>query len=139
MARILSIDYGAKRTGIAVTDPLQIIASGLTTVQTPQIWKFLAEYFAKEEVETIVVGYPVKMNNEPSEAMQFVKPFIEKLQKKYPHIPVELVDERFSSKMAMQSMIQGGVKKKKRRDKSLVDMVSAAIILQTFLEEQTAK
>ncbi len=139
MARILAIDYGAKRTGIAVTDPLQIIASGLTTVQTPQIWKFLSQYFANEDVETIVVGYPVKMNNQPSEAMQFVKPFIEKLRKKYPKIPIELVDERFSSKMAMQSMVQGGVKKKKRRDKSLVDMVSAAIILQTFLEEQTAK
>ncbi len=134
MARILSIDYGRKRVGIAVSDPGQIIATRLTTVPTHTIWEFLNTYFEKEKVETVVVGYPRQMNNEASESVRYINPFLKKFQILYPGIKLELVDERFTSKMAFQSMIDGGLKKKQRQDKAMVDAVSATIILQNYLE-----
>jgi putative Holliday junction resolvase len=136
MARLLSIDYGKKRTGIAVSDPLQIIANGLTTVETPRLFEFLEEYLKKEEVSCIVVGLPRQMNNEPSENMKRIEPFVNRLRKLYPHIEVEYFDERFSSRMAMQTMIDGGVKKKDRQNKALVDEISATIILQGYMESK---
>lgn len=136
MARLLSIDYGKKRTGIAVSDPLQIIANGLTTVETPRLFEFLEEYLKKEEVSCIVVGLPRQMNNEPSENMKRIEPFVNRLRKLYPHIEVEYFDERFSSKMALQTMIDGGVKKKDRQNKALVDEISATIILQGYMESK---
>ncbi|NMB05166.1 MAG: Holliday junction resolvase RuvX [Bacteroidales bacterium] len=136
MARLLSIDYGKKRTGIAVSDPLQIIANGLTTVETPRLFEFLKEYLKKEEVSCIVVGLPRQMNNEPSENMKRIEPFVNRLRKLYPHIEVEYFDERFSSRMAMQTMIDGGVKKKDRQNKALVDEISATIILQGYMESK---
>ncbi len=136
MARILSIDYGKKRSGLAVSDPLQIIANGLTTVETPRLLDFLADYLREEEVERIVVGLPKTMTNEPSENMKRVEPFVNRLRKLYPHIPVEYYDERFTSKMAHQAMIEGGLKKKRRQDKELVDEISATIILQGYMESR---
>ena len=136
MARLLSIDYGKKRTGIAVSDPLQIIANGLTTVETPRLFEFLEEYLKKEEVSCIVVGMPRQLNNEPSENMKRIEPFVNRLRKLYPHIEVEYFDERFSSRMAMQTMIDGGVKKKDRQNKALVDEISATIILQGYMESK---
>ena len=137
MARILAIDYGKKRTGIAVTDPLQIIASGLTTVETPKLFDFLKDYFQKEEVETVVVGYPFQMeNSRTAHSVPLIDSFIKRFQKNFPHIPVEKEDEHFTSKMATQAMIDGGVKKMKRRDKALVDKISAAIILQSYMERK---
>lgn len=122
--------------GIAVTDPAQIIASRLTTVATHTIWDFLKEYFEKEQVETVVVGYPRQMNNQPSEAVRYINPFLKKFQKTYPEVNLELYDERFTSKMAFQTMIDGGLKKQKRQDKAMVDSVSATIILQNYLEQK---
>ena len=139
MSRLLSIDYGKKRTGIAVSDPLQLIANGLTTVETPQLFDFLTEYLRKEEVSCIVVGLPRQMNNEPSENMKRVEPFVNRLRKLYPHIPVAYFDERFSSKMAHQTMINGGLKKKDRQNKALVDEISATIILQGYMESRRMK
>ncbi len=139
MGRILAIDYGKKRVGLAVTDPLKIIANKLTTVPTHTIFDFLGNYFREEEVECLVIGYPRQMNNEASEAVRYINPFIKKLQKLYPEMPVELVDERFTSKMAFQTMIDGGVKKKGRRNKELVDAISATIILQSFIERKKYK
>jgi putative holliday junction resolvase len=136
MARILCLDYGRKRVGIAVTDPGQIIASRLTTVQTHTLWDFLKEYFAQEKVELLVVGYPRQMNNEASEAVRYINPFLKRFQKVYPEIRLELFDERFTSKMAFQTMIDGGLKKKQRQDKAMVDAVSATIILQNYLEQK---
>lgn len=136
MARLLSIDYGKKRTGIAVSDPLQIIANGLTTVETSKLFEFLEEYLKKEEVECIVVGLPKQMNNEPSENMRRVEPFVNRLRKQYPNIPVEYYDERFSSKLAHQAMIQGGLKKRDCQNKELVDEISATIILQGYMESK---
>ena len=136
MARLLSIDYGKKRTGIAVSDPLQIIANGLTTVETTRLFDFLADYLQKEEVSCIVVGLPRQMNNEPSENMKRIEPFVNRLRKLYPDIPIEYFDERFSSKMAHQTMIDGGVKKKDRQNKALVDEISATIILQGYMESK---
>lgn len=136
MARLLSIDYGKKRTGLAVSDPLQIIANGLTTVETTRLFDFLKEYLQREEVSCIVVGLPKQMNNEPSENMMRIEPFVNRLRKLYPHIPVEYFDERFSSKMAHQTMIDGGVKKKDRQNKALVDEISATIILQGYMESK---
>lgn len=136
MARLLSIDYGKKRTGIAVSDPLQIIANGLTTVETTRLFDFLKEYLQREEVSCIVVGLPKQMNNDPSENMMRIEPFVNRLRKLYPHIPVEYFDERFSSKMAHQTMIDGGVKKKDRQNKALVDEISATIILQGYMESK---
>ncbi|WP_298646621.1 Holliday junction resolvase RuvX [uncultured Proteiniphilum sp.] len=139
MGRLLSIDYGKKRTGIAVSDPLQIIANGLTTVETSGIFDFLGEYLQKEEVSCIVVGLPRQMNNKPSENMKRVEPFVNRLRKLYPRIPVEYYDERFSSKMAEQTMRDAGLKKKDRRNKELIDEISAAIILQGYMESRRIK
>ncbi len=133
MSRILALDYGTKRTGIAVTDELQIIASGLTTVATPDLLTFLEGYFSKENVELILIGLPKKLDNTPSESEKFITPFIQKLKKKFPNIPLKRIDERFTSKMAFQTMIDSGLSKKKRRNKALVDEISATIILQSYL------
>ncbi len=134
MARILAIDYGRKRVGLAVTDPMQIIANGLDTVKAKDLLEYLSNYTQKEEVELFVVGYPKQLNNEDSESVKYLKPFLGKLKKQFPHIPVELVDERFTSKIAFQTMIDGGLKQQQRRNKALIDKVSATIILQTFME-----
>ncbi len=139
MSRILAIDYGKKRTGIAVTDILQIIANGLTTVPTTELTDFLMNYLEKEPVERIIVGYPKQMNNEDSENMKRITPFVNMLRKKLPHIPVEMVDERFTSVLAHQAMIDGGLKKKARQNKALVDEISATIILQSYLESKKFK
>tara|TARA_R110002073_G_scaffold40547_5_gene115034 strand:+ start:139750 stop:140166 length:417 start_codon:yes stop_codon:yes gene_type:complete len=133
MARILAIDYGKKRTGIAITDELQLIASGLTTVATETIFTFLTTYFLTEDVELILVGEPKQMNNTPSESEALIQPFIVKLKKEFPNIPITRVDERFTSKMAFQTMIDSGLKKKQRQNKALVDEISATIILQSYL------
>ena len=134
MARLLAIDYGRKRTGIAVSDTLQIIANGLTTVPSHTIINFLKDYISKEPVELTIVGLPRQMNYEESESMQYIKPFVKKLQKELPDIPVEYFDERFTSMMAHQTMIDGGLKKKQRQNKALVDEISATIILQGYME-----
>ena len=139
MARLLSIDYGKKRTGIAVSDPLQIIANGLTTVETSGLFEFLSDYLHKEAVSCIVVGLPRQMNNELSENMKRVEPFVNRLRKLYPNIPVDYFDERFTSRMALQTMIDGGVKKKGRQNKALVDEISATIILQGYMESKRMK
>jgi putative holliday junction resolvase len=139
MGRILGIDYGNKRVGVAVTDPLQIFASPLNTISTSEIVKFISDYSAREQVEAFVVGYPVQMNNQPSESVRYINPFIKKLRKDYPAIPVHLVDERFTSQMALKSIIDSGVKKKDRQNKMTVDMVSASIILQSWLDSRKAK
>lgn len=133
MGRIIAIDYGVKRTGIATTDEMQIIASGLTTVETPKLIEFLKDYFKKEDVELILVGEPRQMDNSPSESEKYILPFIEKINKEFPSIPVKRVDERFTSKMASQSLFESGMKKKKRQNKALLDEVSATIILQSYL------
>ena len=134
MKRILAIDYGTKRTGIAVTDTEQIIASGLTTINTQEIFKFLNDYLTKEKIECIVVGEPKNLDNTPSESAAGINDFIKKLKLKQPDLLIYRVDERFTSKMAFQAMIAGGVKKMDRRNKGTIDMVSAAIILQSFME-----
>ena len=139
MGRLLAIDYGKKRTGIAVSDLLQIIANGLTTVKTSEIFDFLQDYLQKEEVTTIVVGLPKQMSGEMSENMQRVEVFVNKLRQRYPSIPIEYYDERFSSKMAHQAMIDGGLKKKARQNKALVDEISATIILQGYMESKRMK
>lgn len=136
MGRILAIDYGTKRIGLAVTDPLKIIASPLTTVKSGEFDNFFDDYMKKEVVEALVVGYPVQMNNTPSESVRYINPFIKKIKKKYPLLPVHLADERFTSKIALKTIIDGGVKKKDRQDKSLVDKISASIILQSFLDSE---
>ena len=133
MSRILALDYGTKRTGIAVTDELQIIASGLTTVATIDLLVFLDDYFSKEDVTLILIGLPKKLDNTPSESEKFITPFIQKLKKKFPDIPLKRIDERFTSKIAFQTMIDSGLSKKKRRNKALVDEISATIILQSYL------
>lgn len=133
MARILALDYGKVRTGIAVTDELQIIASGLTTVETKDLLSFLQEYTEKEDVERFVVGLPKQMDNTASESEVLIQDFLKKLKANLPSIPVERQDERFTSKMAVQTMLDSGVKKKKRRDKALVDEISATLILQAYL------
>ncbi|MGH1387973.1 Holliday junction resolvase RuvX [Kordia sp.] len=133
MARILAIDYGKKRTGIAVTDEMQLIASGLTTVRTHDLINFLKEYVTKENVELFLVGEPKQMNNEASESEVLIKEFIRLLTKAIPTIPIKRVDERFTSKMAFQTMIDSGLKKKQRQNKSLIDEISATIILQSYL------
>jgi len=133
LGRILAIDFGQKRTGIAVTDELRIIASGLTTVDTDDLISFLKDYCSKKNVDLFIVGKPKQMNNTDSESEIFIKPFLEKLSKEIPTIPVKRIDERFTSKMAVQTMIAGGLKKKQRRNKALVDEISATIILQSYL------
>ncbi|WP_417854817.1 Holliday junction resolvase RuvX [Xanthomarina gelatinilytica] len=133
MGRILAIDFGKVRTGIAVTDELQLIASGLEAVPTKDLISFLKNYTATEQVELFVVGEPKQMNNEPSESEALIIPFLEKLTKAFPKIPIERVDERFTSKMAFQTMIDSGLSKKKRKNKALVDEISATLILQSYL------
>ncbi|WP_274476342.1 Holliday junction resolvase RuvX [Mangrovimonas aestuarii] len=133
MGRILALDYGKIRTGIAVTDELQLIASGLTTVSTKELMGFLQEYVSKENVELFVVGEPKQMNAEVSESEALISAFLRKLEKMFPKIPIERVDERFTSKMAFQTMIDSGLKKKQRQNKALVDEISATLILQNYL------
>ena len=139
MARILAIDYGKKRTGLAVTDVLQIIANGLTTVPTHTLMDYILDYVKREPVERIVVGLPKQMNNQPSENMVRIEPFVNRLRKVLPDIPVEYVDERFTSVLAHQAMLDGGLKKKDRQRKELVDEISATIILQSYMESRKAK
>ncbi|MDR0844314.1 MAG: Holliday junction resolvase RuvX [Tannerella sp.] len=134
MGRIVAIDYGRKRTGLAVTDTLQMIANGLTTVRSHEVVDYLTEYVSKESVDLFVVGSPKQMNNEPSENMKFVEAFVARLRKVLPGIPVAYYDERFTSVLAHRAMIDGGLKKQKRRQKELVDEISAVLILQTYLE-----
>lgn len=136
MGRIVAIDYGKKRTGIAVTDTMQIIASGLTTVATPELLAFILDYVKKEPVERIIIGMPKQMNNEESENARRVKPFANTLKKQLPDIPVEFVDERFTSVLAHRTMLEAGLKKKDRQNKALVDEVSATIILQSYMESR---
>lgn len=136
MSRILAIDYGRKRTGIAVTDTLQMIANGLTTVPTHTLLAFLSGYIQKEPVERIVIGLPKQMNNEQSESMKYIEPFVRSLKKKLPDMPVEFVDERFTSVLAHRTMLEAGLKKKDRQNKALVDEISATIILQSYLENK---
>ncbi len=134
MGRILAIDYGQKRCGIAVTDPLKLIAHALETVPTAGLEAFLADYMRREEVETIVVGQPLQMDGTPSESTRYIEPFVRRLAKQCPQIPIVRVDERFTSKMAFQTMLDAGLKKKKRQDKGLVDAISATLILQTYMQ-----
>lgn len=139
MGRIVAIDYGRKRTGVAVTDTLQIIANGLTTVPSGELVKFLSDYVSKEPVDLFIVGQPKQMNNEPSENMKYVEAFVTHLKRTIPQIPVVYYDERFTSVMAHQAMLDGGLKKKKRQAKALVDEISAVIILQAYLESKKYK
>lgn len=136
MARVLAVDYGRKRVGLAVTDPQQIIANGLTTVPAHTVFDFLKKYFEEENVETVVVGYAKQMDNTDSESMRYIKPFVNRLRKLYPDLNIEMMDERFTSKIAFQAMIDGGVKKKDRRNKGMIDTVSATIILQSWMEQK---
>ena len=136
MARILSIDYGKKRTGIAVTDPLQLIAGGLATVSTSELFDWLKTYMAKESVERIVIGEPRQPNGQPSENLERVQQFVNRWRKAVPEVPIEFYDERFTSVLAHQAMIDGGLKKKARQDKALVDEISATIILEDYLRSR---
>lgn len=136
MGRIIAIDYGRKRTGLAVTDTMQIIANGLGTVPSGEVAEFLKKYGLQEKVDLFVIGQPKQMNNEPSENMRHVEAFVNRLRKVVPDIPIEYFDERFTSVMAHQAMIDGGLKKKKRQDKALVDEISAVLILQGYLEKR---
>jgi putative Holliday junction resolvase len=133
MARILSIDYGLKRTGIAVTDDFQIIASGLTTIPSTDIIAFLKTYFSKENVETVLIGEPKQMNGLPSESSEMIEKFISQFHTEFPNMKMERVDERFTSKMAFQTIIDSGLKKKQRQNKGLIDEIAATILLQDYL------
>ena len=133
MARIVSIDYGKKRTGLAVTDPLQLIAGGLATVSTSELFEYLTQYVAKESVERLVIGEPRQPNGQPSENLARVQQFVNRWRKAMPQIPIEYFDERFTSVLAHQAMLAGGLKKKARQDKALVDEISATIILQDYM------
>ncbi|MDR3268894.1 MAG: Holliday junction resolvase RuvX [Tannerella sp.] len=139
MGRIVAIDYGQKRTGLAVTDTLQLIANGLTTEPSGSVVDFLADYVVREAVDLFVVGYPKQLNNAPSGNLKHVEAFVKHLRKVVPGIPVEYYDERFTSVLAHQAMIDGGLKKKKRQDKALADEISAVFILQTYLESTKYK
>ena len=134
MGRILGIDYGRKRSGIAVTDPLKIIANGLTTVPSHTLIEFIQGYVAKESVEKIVVGLPKQLNGDPSESMKYITPFLNRLKKVIPDIPVEMYDERFTSTIAHKAMIDGGMTKSDRRNKEIVDTIAASIILNDYLQ-----
>jgi putative Holliday junction resolvase len=136
MGIIIALDFGKKRTGIAVTDPLQLIASGLTTVETKDLISFLKNYCSKGTVESFVIGLPKQMNNQPSESEQLIKPFLKTLRNTFPDIAIQREDERFTSKMAFQSMIDSGMKKKKRQNKAVVDEISATLILQSYLNRK---
>ena len=136
MERIVGIDYGRKRTGIAISDPLGIFASALETISSADVIEYLKDYTLKERVIRFVVGYPLNLNGKPSEGAGYVDQFLNLLKKHFPDMPVTLEDERFTSKMAFQTMIDGGVKKMDRRDKAMVDKISAAIILQSYLDRR---
>ena len=133
MPRVLAIDYGKKRTGIAITDERQIIASGLTTIPSETAIAFLKDYFSKEKVERVLIGEPKQMDYTPSESTEIIEAFVEKFKKSFPDLPIERVDERFTSKMAFQTMIDSGLKKKQRQNKALIDEISATIMLQDYL------
>jgi putative holliday junction resolvase len=135
MGRILSIDYGKKRTGIAVTDPLRIIATGLVTVETPKLVQFLKDYFSKEQVDLVIIGMPTNFDDSDTHATPLVKNFITSFRKLFRQVPIEEVDERFTSKMASQAMIEMGLKKKQRQNKALVDEIAATIMLQEYLNK----
>jgi putative Holliday junction resolvase len=135
MGRILSIDYGKKRTGIAVTDPLRMIATGLTTVETPKLVQFLKEYFKNEQVDEVIIGMPTNFDDSDTHATPLVKHFIETFRKLFPNVPIEEVDERFTSKMASRAMIDMGMKKKQRQNKALIDEIAATIMLQEYLNK----
>ena len=134
MGRILSIDYGGKRTGLAVTDPFKIIATGLCTVETPKLKAFLKNYFSKEQVEQVIIGMPVNWDDSATHATPLVQQFIKDFQKNFPSIPIQEVDERFTSKLASQAMLQMGLKKKQRQNKSMLDEIAATIMLQEYLQ-----
>jgi putative Holliday junction resolvase len=134
LGRIIAIDYGRKRTGLAVSDPLRLISNNLKSLPSSEIFDFLADYFSREKVDIIVVGYPRKLNNQPSESVLYIEPFIKKLGKIFPDKEIVLMDERFTSKIAFNSMVEGNLKKKKRRDKGLIDIISANLILQSYLD-----
>jgi len=134
MGRILAIDYGQKRVGLAVTDPLQMIANSLDTIAAHEVLAYIAAYVTREQVDKFVVGLPKQMSGADSESMQYIRPFVKKLEEKFPAIPVVYVDERFTSVLAHKTMLDGGLKKKDRQNKALVDRISATIILQTYLE-----
>ena len=136
MARILGIDYGRKRTGIAVTDTQQIIAGALDTVPSHTVVKFVTDYVAREPVETIVVGQPTQLNGQPSESMRYIEPFLNRLRKVLPDVPVVMYDERFTSTIAHRAMIDGGMKRSDRRDKARVDSIAATIILNDYLNSR---
>ena len=136
MSKLVAIDYGGKRTGIAETDSLQIIASGLTTVETKDLQEFMKSYLEKEDVEVLVVGQAKRMSGELSEIENKIVPFINFIKKRFPNLKIERQDEGFTSQIAFQTMIDGGLSKKKRRDKALVDKISATIILQRFMENR---
>lgn len=136
MARILSIDFGKKRTGLAVTDPLQLIAGGLATVATSELYEYLQQYVAREPVERIVIGEPRQPNGQPSENLARVQQFVNRWRKQMPQIPIEYYDERFTSVLAHRAMIDGGLKKKARQDKALVDEISATIILEDYMRSR---
>ncbi len=139
MGRLLSIDYGRRRTGIAVTDPLQIIASGLTTVPTHQLMQFLKDYTSREQVDTIVVGHPTDMHGNDSESMRYIKPAVAQIKRLFPAIDVVYYDERFTSVLAHRAMIDGGMKKSDRKVKGTVDEISATIILNDYLESNKSR
>ncbi len=139
MGRILAIDYGQKRVGIAVTDPMQIIATGLETLAPHEVTGFIEKYMDEEPVESIVIGFPLQMNGEESESMRYIRPFVKNLKRKFPYMEIVFVDERFTSQLAQRAMIDGGLKKKDRRNKALVDKISATIILQSYIESKNYK
>lgn len=136
MGRIMGIDYGRKRTGVAVTDLLQIVAGNLATVPTHTLMQFIKDYMAREPVDSIVIGLPTQLNGEPSESMKYITPFVNRLRKELPDMPVVMYDERFTSTIAHQAMIAGGMKKSDRRDKSRVDAIAATIILNDYLQSK---
>jgi putative Holliday junction resolvase len=136
MPRIVAIDYGQKRTGIAITDDFQIIASGLTTITSETVLSYLETYFNKEKVEKVIIGKPIQMNGQPSESAPIIDNFIKKFQTAFPNMPIEQVDERFTSKMASASMLASGLKKKQRQNKALIDEIAATIMLQSFLSSK---
>jgi len=134
MGRILAIDYGQKRVGLAATDVMQLIANGLTTVHVKDIWQFLDDYLKSEPVDCVVIGEPKDLMNRPSDSTRFVEPFVKKFKKQYPNIEVKRYDERFTSRIALDTMIEGGLKKSDRRNKAMVDKISATLILQSYME-----
>ena len=134
MARILALDYGRKRVGVAVSDPTGLIAGGLTTVPTASLMEFLNDYFQREEVERMVIGLPKQVNGQPSESMRYIQPFVGAARKKWPELPIEFYDERFTSVLAHQAMLAGGMKKKDRQNKAVVDKIAACIILEGYLD-----